>query len=504
MSVPKRLIVVSNRLPVTVEKTASSYELAPSSGGLVTALSPIVRETGGCWIGWTGTDFDPEVERQIRETVLQEGCKLVPVFLTEQERRNFYCGFANEVIWPLFHDLQSRCNFEPVYWESYCEVNEKYADSLVAIARKGDFVWVHDYHLMMLADCLNDRSIRARLAYFHHIPFPPPDIFEKLPWRTDILRALLKFSIVGFQTARDQRNFMHCLRRFLPYTRVRRIGNGVLVRSHDHGTMLGTFPIGIDFNEFAHAAESRQIAERAAEIKQTFSGTMILGVDRLDYTKGIPERLKAFRLLLETRSELRGRATLMQIVVPSREDIPRYRELTRDIEHLVSGINGQFGGPGWVPVHFLHRQVPRCELLAYYRAADIALVTPLKDGMNLVAKEYCAAQVEERGVLILSEFAGAAAQLRAGALIVNPYDSDGLADAIARGCAMSSEERVARMRNMRQIVRTQDVFRWCQSFYRAANFKTEDTAVEFWLPKSPQVTTLTSPIAAWRHAAGAF
>lgn len=355
MNLPKRLIVVSNRLPLSVQMNGCSHELVPSSGGLVTALTPVVRGTGGCWIGWTGTDYDPEIKRIITRASLPGGGRLVPVFLTERERKHFYCGFANEVVWPLFHDLQSCCNFDPVYWDAYCEVNEKFADTVTSVARKEDFVWVHDYHLMLLADCISDREIRPRLGYFHHIPFPPPDIFEKLPWRTRILLALLKFSVIGFQTQRDQRNFVQCVRRFLPLTRFQRAGINQVAINNDRAAVLGTFPIGIDFEEFAAGAASHEACSRAAEVRLGIPGTILLGVDRLDYTKGIPERLKAFRLLLENHPELLGKVSLLQLVVPSREDVPKYCELKLRIEQLVSQINGAFGRPGWMPIHFLHR-----------------------------------------------------------------------------------------------------------------------------------------------------
>jgi trehalose 6-phosphate synthase/phosphatase len=503
MTFAGRLIVVSNRLPITVQKRGNSYESVPSSGGLVTALTSILRRTEGCWIGWTGTDYCPEIARQVEQSSLRTGARLIPVFLSAEERKNFYCGFANEVIWPLFHDLQSRCNFDPAYWDAYCGVNEKYADALAGVARSDDFVWVHDYHLMLLADCAGDSGLGTRLAYFHHIPFPPPDIFEKLPWRSDILRALLKFSALGFQTTRDRRNFVQCLMRFIPGVKLRRNGKGLVVVHGHHHASLGTFPIGIDFDEFAQAADLPEVVARAAEIRSAMPGRMLLGVDRLDYTKGIPERLKAFRLLLEVHQELRRKVSLVQIVVPSREDLPNYQDLKTNIEQLVSQTNGEFGDPGWVPVHLLHRQVPRKELLAFYRAADAAVVTPLKDGMNLVAKEFCAAQVEERGALILSEFAGAAAELKSGALLVNPYDSEALMEAIAYACRLSAEDRTARMRQLRDVVRMHDVFRWSDDFYRAAKSRTVRPASPM-LPASSKVLSFASPVPAWKQAAGSF
>ncbi|HYG98062.1 MAG TPA: trehalose-6-phosphate synthase [Terriglobales bacterium] len=505
MILPKRLIVVSNRLPVSIQAEGDSRAVVPSSGGLVTALTPLVRETGGCWIGWTGTEYDPRVQRRIAETSLDGGGRLLPVFLTSDERKNFYCGFSNEVIWPLFHDLQSCCNFDPVYWDTYCEVNEKFADAVASVAKKEDFVWVHDYHLMLLADCIGEREVRPKLGYFHHIPFPPPDIFEKLPWRTHILLSLLKFSVIGFQTTRDQRNFMQCVRRLLRTAKFQRLGMNQIVIHNGRAAVLGRFPIGIDFEEFAGPAGSPEVQRRSDEVKAGIPGKILLGVDRLDYTKGIPERLRAFRLLLESHHELHGNVSLLQIIVPSREDVPKYRDLKLRIEQLVSQINGAFGRPGWVPIHFLHRNVSRSELIAYYRAADICMVTSLKDGMNLVAKEYCAARVNESGVLILSEFAGAAAELNAGALLVNPYDTEGMMEAIVKAYNMPPLDQMLRMRQMRDVVRSNTVFRWCESFYRATKVKTDETTST--VSESPHVLSFlpsASPTKAWKQAVGSF
>ncbi len=464
MSGTRRLVVVSNRLPVKLERGGTGLRVQPSCGGLVTAMRPVLRQGGGCWIGWTGTDSNPEIDALLRERS-GDGYTLVPVFLTAAEEDGFYRGCCNQVLWPLFHDLQSRCKFDPAYWEAYRGVNEKFADAVEAAAGRDDFVWVHDYHLMLLGSALRARGFPVRLRYFHHIPFPPPDIFEKLPWRTQILRALLQFCAVGFQTARDRRNFVAAVRRCLRDARVQRLGENLLVRAEGLGTLAGTFPISIDYGEFAAQAAWPEVSAKAEEIQRGAAPSQIIfGLDRLDYTKGIPERLRAFRALLEQYEELHGLVTLVQVVVPSREEVPEYRELKLTIERLVSQINGQYGSPGWVPVRYFYRHLSRPELAAFYRAADIALVTPLKDGMNLVAKEFCASRVNDDGVLILSEFAGAARQLKCGALLVNPYDTEGVAAALYRAVRMSGREQRIRMRRMRHHLRRHDVFRWCASF----------------------------------------
>ena len=464
MTGERRFVIVSNRLPVTVEHTSGGFRVQKSCGGLVSALRPVLRDSHSCWIGWTGTEYAPEIPGLLQDDPVGT-CSLVPVFLTAEEKACFYHGCSNEIIWPLFHDLQSRCNFDPAYWDVYRRVTEKFADAVEQTAHKSDFVWVHDYHLMMLAEALRARDSRLTLAYFHHIPFPPPDIFEKLPWRTEILRGLLQFDTVGFQTVRDRRNFVACLRRCLHDVHMNRLGERLLIRAEGSGTVVGAFPISIDFQEFVDDALRPAVAAQASDIRCQIKGEkIILGVDRLDYTKGIPERLLAFRELIESHPELRGRVTLVQVVVPSREEIPNYKELKLTIERLVSDVNGTYGVPGWTPLVYLHRCLSRPELVAFYRADHVALVTPLKDGMNLVAKEFCASRVENDGVLVLSEFAGAATELKCGALLVNPYDTQGMASALFRALCMSDQEQHVRMRQMRRLLRQRDVFRWFRAF----------------------------------------
>ncbi|HEX3738852.1 MAG TPA: trehalose-6-phosphate synthase [Terriglobales bacterium] len=461
------LILVSNRLPASIEPSPGGPVLKPSSGGLVTALRPVLEARKGYWIGWPGEeceDFD-DVDRLLRDSGTDSACQLVPVSLTADERKGFYSGFSNEIIWPLFHDLQSRCNFDPVYWKTYVEVNHKFAQVVARVAKNDSVVWVHDYHLMLVGDFLRKAGLRCRLGFFLHIPFPPLDIFEKLPWRSQIMRALFEFDVIGLQTARDQQNFAGCVRRFLPEINLHRDHEQFQANVDGRNILVGSFPIGIDFDEFADEAEQTNVAQRAAEIRREIGGRQIvLGVDRLDYTKGVPERLKAFRLLLASHKELQRQISLVQIVVPSRENIPKYQELKLEIETLTSQINGQYGDPGWMPIHYIHRHLDRPELLALYRIADIALITPLKDGMNLVAKEFCAAQAGDHGVLVLSEFAGAADQLRNGAVLVNPYDIEAVAKALHEAFHMSLKERRTRMRKLRRNVRNQNVFRWFEQF----------------------------------------
>ena len=466
-----RLIVVSNRLPVVLESDGGRWRAKPGSGGLVTALLPVLRDRGGMWIGWPGTsDEHAGLDEALAAVAHDAGYALRAVPLNHDEVEKFYQGFANEIIWPLFHDLHSLCNFDPAYWHTYTEVNHRYARIVAENTRPGDFIWVHDYHLMSVAAELRRLGHASRLAFFLHIPFPSLDIFLKLPWRFHILRALLEYDLVGFQTLRDRRNFVQCVRALFDDVAVHGKGQVLTLRANGHELRIGSFPISIDYQAFARHAADPEVTALAATLRDALPNRqLILGVDRLDYTKGIPHRLEAFRNALTYYPDLHERVTLIQVVVPSREDIPQYHELKTDIERLVGEINGQFTRPGgWVPVHYVFRSLRRADLLAYYRAAQIALVTPLKDGMNLVAKEYCACSIEEECVLILSEFAGAAAQMQKGALLVNPYDIEGVADAIVRAFHMPAEERRARMRRLRRGVREQDIFWWVDSFLRAA------------------------------------
>lgn len=463
-----RVINVSNRLPVLIRKHASGARVERSSGGLATALEAGWRHQRGVWIGWAGTSSTQHIEPLLAKASQNRSYTLRSVSLTEDEIAKFYAGFANEIVWPLFHDMPSRCNFDPEYWEIYQQVNRKFGRVVSETATDDDFVWVHDYHLMLTAEAMRQAGVRAPMGFFLHTPFPGADVFEKLPWKKPILKALLQFDVIGFQSDHDRTNFAACLQRLLPEAVVEPGVPNPQVRLDGRRTVIGTFPIGIDFEEFTRQAAQPEIEAHSTEIRRRLSGdTLVLGVDRLDYTKGIPERLKSFRLLLRRYPEQRGHITLVQVVVPSREEIPNYKHLRREVELLVSQINGEFTEPGWVPVHYIHRNLGREELLAYYRAADIGLVTPLKDGMNLVAKEFCAAQIDERGVLIVSEFAGAGPELRSGAILVNPNDFAEVAQALHDATQMTADEKRFRMRLLRQIVKEHNVQRWIRSFLLA-------------------------------------
>lgn len=466
----KRLVVVSNRLPIVMRKDQNDvWHVEQGSGGLVTALVPILRHRGGMWIGWPGTHEDVALDRLPTTDGVAVGYGIEPVSLSQEEVHGYYRGFANEVIWPLFHDMQTRCNFDPAYWEAYQRVNRRFAEVVAKHAAAGDYIWVHDYHLMLVATSLRDLGVEQTLGFFLHTPFPAVDIFIKLPWWHRILQGLMAYDLLGFQTLQDRNNFLSCTETLLKIHHVGIQGAVATLATASRQLRVGSFGISIDFDEFDRQAREPGVVERVRELRQKMPDRkMILGVDRLDYSKGIPERLQAFQRTLERFQDLHGRVTLVQVVVPSRMGIPAYQQLRVEIEALVSRINGTFTKPGWVPIHYLFQSLSRHELVALYRAADMALVTPLKDGMNLVAKEYCASNVENNGVLILSAFAGTAGQLGKHALLVNPYDREEVAYGIHRACHMSWTERQSRMRRLRMAIRTQDVFWWLDTFLGAS------------------------------------
>ncbi|HWN40622.1 MAG TPA: trehalose-6-phosphate synthase [Thermoanaerobaculia bacterium] len=452
---PRRVLVMSDRLPVD--------DGAP--GALAAALSPVLRERRGVWIGWSGVAEEEAPDPKVLAGAIQAGgSSMRPVSLSARDVRGAYDGFGGGIIWPLFHDQPLECRFDPAAWQAYRRVNRKFAraaaKALAAKSRTGgesDLLWVHNHLLMNVAAELRTLRVPCRTAFFLHLPFPGPDLFLKLPWRERLLRGLLAYDQLGFQTPRDLQNFLDCA-----YA----LGGRQDIRA-------SAFPIGIDFDDVARRAASPGIEAAAARLREQHGGrSLVLGIDRLDRSKGIPEKLRAFAELLARRPELHGRVSLIQVVVPSREDLPRYRELGCEIARQVGEINGRFSRPGWIPVHFQQRALGADELLAHYRAADVALITPLREGMNLVAKEYCAARVDEQGALVLSEFAGAASQLAPGALLVNPYNATSTARTLHKALRMtegiSEGERVRRMRSLRDEVRRHDIFWWAESFLARA------------------------------------
>ena len=457
------ILVVSNRLPFTAHRGARGIERRPSVGGLVTALEPVLRKRGGTWIGWPGIALKKGERLPLSGRADGKGYHVGAVHLTETEVNRYYHGFSNRTLWPLFHSLHERATFDARDWETYRKVNDRFAEVAAESAGEADLVWVHDYHLTLAPAALRQALPDTRIGFFLHIPFPPWDVFRLLPWDREILRGLLACDLVGFHVGGYAQNFLDCVERRLGARVDRR---GLRVEWGDRTVQVGAFPIGIDFDAFAgKAREASPAPEAGAE-------RVVLGVDRLDYTKGIPERFRAFERLLERHPRHRESVVLLQLAVPSRSQVSEYKILKREIDELVGRINGRFATASWSPIRYLYRSVSQEKLVALYRDADVALVTPLRDGMNLVAKEYVACQVGEPGVLVISEMAGASETMRE-ALAVNPYSIDEVAEALHRALTMEEDERASRMASLRRRERRYDVQHWVSGFLDAASRESE-------------------------------
>lgn len=456
-------VVVSNRLPVDHVIGAdgeSSWQRSP--GGLVTALEPLMRSTDGAWVGWAG---QPDLEFEPFES---DGMSIVPVPLTANDIENYYEGFSNDTLWPLYHDVIAPPSFYRVWWDSYVSVNKRFADAAAAVSAQNAVVWVHDYQLQLVPTMLRELRPDLTIGFFNHIPFPPYGIYSQLPWRRQIIEGLFGADVIGFQRVQDAANFSRAVRRLTGMT----TRNPVIeVRAKNQPmrrVIAKAFPISIDAASFEELARQPHIQARAREIRDGLGNpkTVMLGVDRLDYTKGIGHRLQAFgELLAEGRLSVED-VTLLQVANPSRERVKAYMDLRDEIELTVGRINGDFATMSHTAISYHHRGYPRDEMVALYLAADVMLVTALRDGMNLVAKEYVASRFDDTGVLILSEFAGAADELHR-AVLVNPHDIDGLKDAIVRAIEMPHREQARRMRSLRKRVLEYDAARWSTTFLAA-------------------------------------
>jgi len=467
----KRLIVVSNRLPIIITKEDDEWRIRPGSGGLITALDPILKENNGLWIGWPGAGDEAPIEELLDRFGAEQGYKLAGVPLNKEDIKRYYWGFSNGTLWPLLHDLLGYCKFDQQDWQTYVAVNKKFASAITDQAQRHDIIWIHDYQLSMVGSFMRNRRLQLPLAYFHHIPFPSFDLLRRLPWKSEYIKALLAFDLLGFQTLRDRRNFVNTVTSLIPEATVARRQRYYTLLKYDNRIIqVRNLPISIDFNQFNDVAQSPEVNEAAWYLHEHLKERqLVLGIDRLDYTKGIPERLLAFERALEKYPELKHKISLLQVVVPSRTLDPDYQNLKEQLDQMTGRINSRFGHSGWIPIHYIFRSLDTIQLLAHYRASEIALITPLRDGMNLVAKEYCASSIDNNGVLILSEFAGAADQLGEKALLVNPYDIETTADTIYRASTMPFEERQKRMRWLRSQVQRNDVHRWLRNFMNALN-----------------------------------
>lgn len=476
-----RLLIVSNRLPVTIQKRGSEFSIQDSVGGLATGLGSIYYSRNSLWLGWPGLiqkRMSQDDQDKVSEILEERQCK--PVFLSESEYEKYYNGLCNKAIWPLFHYFYQYARYENSEWKAYTQVNKKFCDAVCSVAQPGDIIWVHDYQLMLLPGMIREKIPDATIGFFLHIPFPPFELFRLIPWRKEILSGLIGSDLIGFHTFEYLRYFLNNIRRILGYEH-----EMMQIKARNRIVKVDTFPMGIDYHRFADATTRPQVKKEIAKIRKDITkGKIILSIDRLDYTKGVPLRLRAFETLLEDHAELRENVTLILVAVPSRAHIDQYTELKHEVDHLVGKINGMYGTMSWTPVRYMYTFIPFNRLIAIYNLADLALITPLRDGMNLMAKEYLATKVNGSGMLVLSEFAGAAKEL-GEAILVNPNDIKEFSGAIYEGLMLSDGEKENRITSMQKRLKRYDLNRWTSDFLEELdkNKKYQERLSATWINK---------------------
>ena len=467
-----KIHIVSNRLPVSIQKVEDQLTLKASVGGLATGMKSIYKEYGGKWIGWPGLACDELSDAEIKEIdakLVDEHC--LAVGLTKEEVNLYYEGFSNNIIWPLFHYFTQFIEFNPEYWEAYKRVNQKFADKTLEVVEDGDTIWIHDYQLLLLPEMIKTAKPNVTIGFFLHIPFPSFEVFRIVPWRKELIKGMLGADLLGFHTYDYERHFFSSVQRLLGFE-----VSFNQIHTEDRIVMGEVFPMGIDYDRFKGKSSEvfqKPICERSEllrELEKYFlvspERKLILSIDRLDYTKGIPNRLRAFELFLERHPEFINRVTLIMLVVPSRGEVAQYKLLRSEVDELVGRINGRFGGVNYTPVWYFFRSLPFENLIELYGSCDVGLITPVRDGMNLVAKEYVASRVNQTGVLILSEMAGVAKEM-GEAIIINPYDEEEIAEAIFQALNMPLPEQRERIKMMQQRISRYDVFKWSSEFMKS-------------------------------------
>lgn len=460
--------MVSNRLPVTIKrKDDGSYEYSMSSGGLVTALQGLKKSTEFQWYGWPGLELPEDEQERVNEDLMDQ-FKCCAIFLSDTIADLHYNGFSNSILWPLFHYHPGEMNFDETAWAAYIEANRQFASKIVEQVDDDDMIWVHDYHLMLLPQMLREELAKSlkpknvRIGFFLHTPFPSSEIYRILPVRREIVTGVLSCDLIGFHTYDYARHFLSSVSRIVP--NVNTLPNGV--EFEGRSIQIGAFPIGIDVDKFTEGVKKPDVVSRIEQLKQKFNDVkVIVGVDRLDYIKGVPQKLHAFEVFLTENPEWIGKVVLVQVAVPSRGDVEEYQSLRANVNELVGRINGRFGTVEFVPIHYLHKSVPFDELISLYRVSDVCLVSSTRDGMNLVSYEYIACQQENNGVLILSEFAGAAQSLN-GAIIVNPWSSEDMSDAIKESLTLPEEKKAINFKKLFDYISKYTSGYWGESFVK--------------------------------------
>lgn len=453
-----RIIIVSNRLPVKIQQKDGEITYKPSEGGLATGLGSVYRKRNNLWIGWPGTYIDSEKQRnEVKEVLAEES--MHPVFLTRKEIKEYYEGFSNETLWPTFHYFPQYAVYDQKFWEAYVRVNQKFCNEVLHIVKPGDTVWINDYQLLLLPSMLKEKFPKLSIGFFLHIPFPSYEIFRLLPWREELLRGMLGADLLGFHTFDYARHFLSALNRGLG---VDNIAGQIFYQGRT--IVADAFPMSIDYELYESSASSSKTIAQESRFRSTIGNRkLMLAIDRLDYTKGIPERFAAFEKFLIKHPEYREQVSFIQVLVPSRDKVEMYRQLKEEINRIVGSINSSYGSITWTPVYCFYRSFPPEQLSAFYRMADIALVTPLRDGMNLVAKEYIASRLDKTGVLVLSELTGAAMEL-SEALLVNPNDVDQVVSALHTAFNMPEEEQRRRMEAMQTLIKKFNIQHWVKLF----------------------------------------
>ena len=460
-----KTIIVSNRLPIKIEKDqADKYEYKTSEGGLATGLGSIYKQGGNVWLGWPGLAVNKSEDREEICERLEES-NMRPVFLTKSEIEEYYEGFSNETLWPNFHYFNQHAVYSDSFWSAYKKVNRKFAKELSEIMEDGDTIWIHDYQLLLLPELIREEKPDCSIGFFLHIPFPSYESFRLLPWRRELLMGMLGADFIGFHTYDDMRHFLSSVNRLAGIGNTNgqmNVGNRLV--------MADALPMGIDYDRYAESAAHPDTLAREVRYRTSLGEVkLILSIDRLDYSKGIPERLRAFDQFLAEHEEFRGKVSLLILVVPSRDQVPKYASLKDEIELLVGRINGRYGRINWTPIFYFYRSLPLNALSAFYRMSQVALVTPLRDGMNLVCKEFIASKLDKKGVLILSEMAGSAKEL-SDAILINPNDRDQLVCAMKEALTMPEEEQVARMEIMQDSLKRYNIHAWVTLFMQRLKY----------------------------------
>ncbi len=464
-----RLLIVSNRLPVKIEKKRGKFNYKESIGGLATGLSSFYKKYDGAWIGWPGLNLESvkgSKDSIVTKLVMDYSC--FPVFCTKNDFSKYYHGFSNKTIWPLFHYFVQYAVYEKDLWQAYKRVNKYFAEKILEVSRPGDNIWVHDYHLMLLPRLIRKKMDDVKIGFFLHIPFPSYEIFRLLPWRREILEGILGADLIGFHAYDYTRHFFSSVHRLLGYE-----SQLSQIKLTDRKIKVDSFPMGIDYEKFAKMQNKKEVKKEIKQINDRMGDKkLVLSADRLDYTKGIKDRLNAFSEFLKKYPEYRGKVTLVFVASPSRTSVTHYRKLKRQIDELVGRINGKYGTIEWTPIWYIYRSVPFNRLVALYNTCDVALITPLRDGMNLMAKEFIATKEGSEGILILSETAGAAKEL-GEAIQINTNNSDQIADALKKALEMSKDEKINRMNGMQNRLRRYNVEKWAQEFLNALQLTEE-------------------------------